>query len=315
MPTIKPGSETGTELERAISRMYANGLTKYDTLSGYRPQDPVSRQEAAKIIAQAYRVLGYPQTEKNTACTFSDAASFDPTLTSFILESCKWGIFKGSNGAFLGLKTLSKAETLTVLMRIFEGNLSNESLTPRWTMYFIKAKAIGLTKETDVMAMDRPTTREELALLIYRFKNLILNSQNLSTAKNQLASVNQNPTSFLTGLSTGTVASTGKKVENPILSLLTGDKESSSSLSILNNPEISEAMHRMREYGLTNASDISTYLPFENLTREQAAKMLVQFAKIEGFAGLGSGNLSCNFSDLKTAENSLVSSIQEVCKL
>lgn len=74
-------------------------------------------------------------------------------------------------------------------------------------------------------------------------------------------------------------------------------------------------MHRMREYGLTNASDISTYLPFENLTREQAAKMLVQFAKIEGFAGLGSGNLSCNFSDLKTAENSLVSSIQEVCKL
>lgn len=111
------------------------------------------------------------------------------------------------------------------------------------------------------------------------------------------------------------MASTGKKVENPILSLLTGDKESSSSLSILNNPEISEAMHRMREYGLTNASDISTYLPFENLTREQAAKMLVQFAKIEGFAGLGSGNLSCNFSDLKTAENSLVSSIQEVCKL
>ena len=52
--------------------MYANGLTKYDTLSGYRPQDPVLREESAKIIAQAYRILGYPQGSKNTQCSFSD---------------------------------------------------------------------------------------------------------------------------------------------------------------------------------------------------------------------------------------------------
>ncbi len=48
---------TGDELDKAHYRMYQNGLTKYDTLSGYRPDDPLLRQEAAKIIGQAYQIL------------------------------------------------------------------------------------------------------------------------------------------------------------------------------------------------------------------------------------------------------------------
>lgn len=186
--------------------MYANGLTKYDTLSGYRPQDPVLREESAKIIAQAYRILGYPQESKNSQCSFSDEKSFDSSLSGFIADSCKWGIFKGSNGHFLPHKTLSKAESLTVLMRIFEGNSSSENFTPRWTMYFVKAKAIGLTKEGNVNSLDRPTSREELALLIYRFKNLILNKDQNASAKSQLNNVNQNPTSFLQNYLTGSIA-------------------------------------------------------------------------------------------------------------
>ena len=186
--------------------MYANGLTQYNTLSGYRPADPVLREEAAKIIAQAYRILGYPQETKNTQCKFSDEKSFNTTLSGFIAESCKWGIFKGANGEFLPHKTLSKAEALTVLIRIFERNSSNENFTPRWTMYFVKAKAIGLTKEGNVNALDRPTSREELALLIYRFKNLILNKDQNSSAKSQLNNVNQNPTSFLQNYLTGSIA-------------------------------------------------------------------------------------------------------------
>ena len=208
--------------------MYANGLTKYDTLSGYRPQDPVLREESAKIIAQAYRILGYPQESKNSQCNFSDENSFDSSLSSFIADSCKWGIFKGSNGQFLPHKTLSKAESLTVLMRIFEGNSSSENFTPRWTMYFVKAKAIGLTKEANVNSLDRPTSREELALLIYRFKNLILNKDQNSSAKSQLNNVNQNPTSFLQNYLTGSTntgsASVGKDTPstNPLLNLLSG---------------------------------------------------------------------------------------------
>ena len=208
--------------------MYANGLTKYNSLSGYRPQDPVLREESAKIIAQAYRILGYPQESKNSQCSFSDEKNFDSSLSSFIADSCKWGIFKGANGQFLPHKT------------------------PRWTMYFVKAKAIGLTKEANVNSLDRPTSREELALLIYRFKNLILNKDQNSSAKSQLNNVNQNPSSFLQNYLTGST-NTGSTTDknststNPLLNLLSGGNESSSSLSILNNPEITEAMHRMKE--------------------------------------------------------------------
>ena len=319
LPTIKPGAETWTELEKAISWMYANGLTKYDTLSGYRSQDPVLREESAKIIAQAYRILGYPQGSKNSQCNFSDEKSFDSSLSGFIADSCKWGIFKGSNGQFLPHKTLSKAESLTVLMRIFEGNSSSENFTPRWTMYFVKAKAIGLTKEGNVNSLDRPTSREELALLIYRFKNLILNKDQNASAKSQLNNVNQNPTSFLQNYLTGSIATwtntTWANTNNPILSLLSGGNESSSSLSILNNPEITEAMHRMKEAWLTNASDINTYNPFEYLTREQTAKMLVQFAKIENFKSLSGAALNCNFKDVNYANGGLATSIQQACQM
>lgn len=47
----------GSELEKAIYRMYQNGLTKYEKLSDYRPEDPLLREEAAKIIGQAYDIL------------------------------------------------------------------------------------------------------------------------------------------------------------------------------------------------------------------------------------------------------------------
>ena len=71
----------------------------------------------------------------------------------------------------------------------------------------------------------------------------------------------------------------------------------------------------MKEYGLTNASDISTYNPFEYLTREQAAKMLVQFAKIENFKAISGTNNSCEFKDVKYANGGLSTSIQQACQL
>ncbi len=54
--------------------MHANGLTQYNTAELYRPADRLTREEAAKIIGEAYRKLGYPTTTKNENCTFEDAA-------------------------------------------------------------------------------------------------------------------------------------------------------------------------------------------------------------------------------------------------
>jgi hypothetical protein len=74
--------------------MFNNGLTKYDNLTGYRPDDPLLREEAAKIIGQAYVILGYPKEVKNTSCSFSDVDSFDPSLAPYIADTCSYGIFR-----------------------------------------------------------------------------------------------------------------------------------------------------------------------------------------------------------------------------
>jgi hypothetical protein len=56
-------------------------------------------------------------------------------------------------------------------------------------------------------------------------------------------------------------------------------------------------------------------LPFQYLTREQAAKMFFQFAHALDYTTSLEENPSCDFTDLKEANPDLVSSIQGVCKL
>jgi hypothetical protein len=75
--------------------------------------------------------------------------------------------------------------------------LSSEDFTPWWTLYFVKAKSIALSNESDVNSLDRPVTRREIALLIYRFKKIVLDANLNSAAKQQLSLINQNPISYV----------------------------------------------------------------------------------------------------------------------
>ena len=154
--------ESWEEIDKALYRMYENWLTKYNNLNDYSPDDPLLREEAAKIIGQAYIILGYSKEVKNTECSFSDSATFDPTLSSYISDTCSYWIFRWSNWNFLAQKSLTKAEALTVLIRILEWELSSEDFTPRRTLYFVKAKNVALSNETDVNSLDRPITRREI---------------------------------------------------------------------------------------------------------------------------------------------------------
>lgn len=80
---------TGTEFQQALARMYANGLTKYSNETDYRADDGLTREEAAKIIGQAFVKLGYAQETKNSSCGFTDSNEVDPTLASFVVDTCK----------------------------------------------------------------------------------------------------------------------------------------------------------------------------------------------------------------------------------
>lgn len=86
-PIISISAITG-EFVDALTWMYTNGLTRYNDPDSYRQDDSLTREEAAKIIGEAYRKLGYSTETKNESCTFNDANIFNPTLASHISDVC-----------------------------------------------------------------------------------------------------------------------------------------------------------------------------------------------------------------------------------
>jgi hypothetical protein len=278
--------------------MYDKGLTKYNNKTDYRANDGLTREEAAKIIGQAFITLGYNQTTKNNNCTFSDANEINTTLSSFVVNTCKRGIFKGTtDNKFLPTEKLSRPQAMALLVRIFEGKISNESKTPRWGDYYIKSQALGLTTLNNQTAFDSSITREEIAIYIYRFKNIVSNETIKLMMLSKLSSLG----------STGQSAGTG---------ILDSFGTLADSLSVNNDPELLEAIRWMNDNGLTNFKTIQEYKPFEILLREQAAKIISLFANIYKFGQTGSAVSSeCAFKDIAATDASLTTYVEQVCAL
>jgi hypothetical protein len=55
--------------------------------------------------------------------------------------------------------------------------MSNESAQPRWIEYYVKALALGMTNEMNLSKFDQPVSRREASLLIFRFKNMIIDGE------------------------------------------------------------------------------------------------------------------------------------------
>ncbi len=291
---------TGTEFEQALAWMYDNGLTKYNNENDYRANDGLTREEAAKIIWQAFITLGYSQDTKNNNCSFGDSNKIDPTLSGFVVNTCKRGIFKGTtDNKFLPTQKLTRPQAMAVLVRIFEGKVSNESNIPRWWEYYTKAQTLWLTTINNQTTFDSTITRKEIAIYMYRFRNIVSNE----TMKIMMLSK-------LAGIGT-----TGQSLSSGILENFSSLAD---SLSINNDPELLEAIRWMNDNGLTNFKTIVEYKPFEILNREQAAKVISLFANIYNFGQTTSGatiSSDCTFQDIANADTSLVPYIQQACTL
>ena len=287
---------TWTEFQQALAWMYANGLTMYNNETSYRPDDWLLREEAAKIIGQAFVVLGYAQTTKNNNCTFLDSVNIDPTLTSHVTNTCKRGIFKGTTEwNFLPREQLTRPQAMALLVRIFEGKISNESRTPRWGDYYLKGQAMGITTLNNQVAFDTSITRREIAIYIYRLKNIVSNETIKLMMLGKVSEINSTTGTTTTGI-------------------LDNFWSLADSLSINNDPELFEAIRWMNDNGLTSTKTIVEYRPFEILNREQAAKIVTMFANIFWFTGQNT-TTNCTFNDITSADASLVSYIQQACTL
>lgn len=302
-------SSSKSEFENALSRLYYSKITKYDTTWDYRMYDNLTREEAAKMMVQTYSVLGFPQTTKNTNCSFSDANKFNPELTDYITKACQRWLMKGHEWIFRPQDTLSRPESMTILVRMFEWENSNESKDPRRSDYYIKGKALGLTSLAN-SGFEQAISRYEIGLYIYRFQAITNDTAIKLRSQQILADLN------LSGsINTGN-ANTG--IVDEASELAKKFSAIANSISVENDPELLEAIRWMNDNGLTNFNTIATYKPFEVLLREQSAKIFDVFAKTFNFSQDKLNTTlpsTCTFTDLKNTDSSLITNIQNVCKM
>ena len=288
-----------TEFAEALAWMYANWLTKYNNKDDYKMYDLITREEASKIIWQAYSVLWYEDVIKNSNCSFTDSDSFDSTLVSHISNVCKRWLFKWSDSKYLPHDNLTKAQAMAVLLRMFEGKMSYELLIPwRW-QYHIKGKLIWLTNVEDTSKFDTKLTRYEIGLMVYRLKNIITNPQTKTAALNLLGQV-------VTSGSTGTMDSE-TVIEN--LDTLVW------WIDPYKDPELLEAIYWMFDNGLTIHNNPSDYKPFDTLSKAAAAKIFDKFSTMLGLSTNEINSSSqCQFTDLWNLSAADKQYITNVCK-
>lgn len=290
------------EFDIALTRMFGNWLTKYNNKDEYRPYDSITREEAAKMIWQAYIIFWYSQSVKNTACTFQDADIINPELKPYINNTCQRWILKWANWNFMPQDSMTKPQIMAVLLRMFEQKTSNENLIPRWNEYYTKWKAIWLTKESNINNFENKVTRYEVALLIYRLQNIISNEQLKQISLSTLNSINSQT------ISTWNTVQTEQIIDN-LSNLFVW-------INVNEDPELIEAIHWMYDNWLTQYSSPSTYNPFGSLTREASAKILDIFSNLLWYSNIGSWYApnECTFTDLQYTNDTLKTHIENVCK-
>lgn len=295
--------------------MYNTQITRYNTQETYSPFSLVTREQAAKMLAQFFTTyVSNPQRIDISSCQFADTTNSDPTLKPFILDACQFSIFKGSQGMFAPSRTLTKAELSAALIRMFSDGQLNENVTPWWSNYFFKAQELGMTKETNINNFQNPVSRYELALVLYRFKKIYADEEPVNPLVPTTGSTNTGSSVVMTGSVTtsGTITQTGASTVTSGDSVLHLIGQGSNVTDTL---EFQESVWWMYDNGLTKFSGSAEFAPFDVLTREQAAKMLVQYRNIMFPGKSATTPANCTFQDIKNADATLTGWIIQSCKL
>lgn len=163
------------EFTDAFEFLMMNEYTNATTESNYRPLDFMTRGEFTKPASKLAAEELCLERDMTIACSFSDTTGYDSSLVPFITAACQMELVKGSNGMYFPVNSISKAEVLTIVSRALSAangeDAPSENVTPRWANHHRAMLAAGITNETNVDGLDRPVTRYEVGLMMYRLAN------------------------------------------------------------------------------------------------------------------------------------------------
>jgi len=147
-----------------------NGLTSMADADAFAPYRNLSRSEWSKFIGNFGEDFLCLEVNPEAQCNFADAAQISPYLTDAVTKACELGLMRGSNGNFYPNTFVSKAQVLATLVRGMEDYM-DETTSPWYANYHAYALENGITTVENVNSFDRPVSRYEALLMLYRARD------------------------------------------------------------------------------------------------------------------------------------------------
>ena len=172
---IEDDSQYREELQKAITWMYDNGMTRYNEPISFMANNPINREQAAKFFGVLAETI-YDKTKNvSNSCQFSDILSADSTLQENIVQACQMWLFQWYAWKYDPKTNLTNSQALAVLSRIVNWKL-DESFNPRYRNYYQsdnlwKYVLADWLKIWLIWSAEKQASRGELAVMIYRTAN------------------------------------------------------------------------------------------------------------------------------------------------
>ncbi len=170
------------EFIEAINWMYDMWMTSYNTTEAFMPYQTITRAQVAKMLDKFAIATNLTEIRNFGTCEFSDVASWSEYKDA-ITRVCQYWIMAWSNDKFAPDKTVSKAEFVAMLIRLFDGKTLDETLNPWWTAYYKRAIEIWLISAQDTVTFTADIARYEVATYLYRLKVRLTMYNNLNSSQ------------------------------------------------------------------------------------------------------------------------------------
>ncbi len=146
-----------------------NELITSRTLEEYKTSQILTRATATPLLTEYANYAEIDLDEEREGCDFPDISEVTTALQWTILESCQYGLLRGSNGNFMPNRKMTQYEILVTLMRSKVWYL-DETTTPWYANYHAQAVELWVLDESETLASfgENLVTKEQLWKWTYR---------------------------------------------------------------------------------------------------------------------------------------------------
>ncbi len=161
----------------AISNLHFFDIIKGYEDGGFHPNEKINRAEFTKIVIGA--VFESTEIDKCTGSSFSDIPVHQWFTPYICLASTKSIVSGYADKTFKPEQTITFAEAAKIIIKTFSISTMDEN---PWYKPFIMALELRRASPSSIVAVGSPITRGEMAEMIFRLRENIVDSENSTTA-------------------------------------------------------------------------------------------------------------------------------------